>query len=147
MYTRSYTHTHHTTHTHTHIYIYIYIHTYRSRTHIHTFTYSDRQVIGLSTTQLEMFPIGSGFCVCKSISLTDYLVPIRFKMVKTWVIGVRVHQHLQCLFSCIPLHLWSTYMIYIFSDPSVYADRLVFAPWRPGSAVTHSGHALGLSLP
>ncbi len=38
-------------------------------------------------------------------------------------------------------------MIYIFSDPSVYADRPVFAPGKPGSPVTHSGHALGLSLP
>ncbi len=37
-------------------------------------------------------------------------------------------------------------MIYIFSDPSVYADRPVFAPGKPGSPVTHSGHALGLFL-
>ncbi len=101
------------------IYIYIYIYI-SSRTHTHTHTHIQIDCLSVHT-QLEMF-----VSVKASLSLTT-----SSRSDSKW------SKH--------DLHI--QYMIYIFSDPSINADRLVFGPVRPGSPVTLSGQALGLSLP
>ncbi len=66
-----------------------------------------RVIIGLSTI-LEV-----------SVSIRHLphwpLRPDQYQMIKTWVIWVRVHQHLQCLFSCIPLHfnMWCDLQVHL----------------------------------
>ncbi len=80
-----------------HAHSYIYTHTY-----IYC-TYSDWLVIGLSTTQLE---VSVSVKASHVKALTDYFVPIRFKMVKTWSIYMIYIYDLHFLWS---FHLcWSS---------------------------------------
>ncbi len=98
----------------------------------------DQRVIGLSTT-LEV-----SLSVKASPSLTTTSWSDSKWSKHEWS-GFRVHQHIQCLFSCIPLHFNIWYDLHF--PFTLCRSSLNFAPGRPGSPVTHSGHALGLSLP